>query len=197
MTQPGLLSTGGVFFSDGAAKSKPSNCRPQEGEIELFSGGDVSLASNRPDPHVNNNQPRNAHLTVCLDVSSQSVTALVARLFTKKQSDSQTLVQEIGEGSSNRVYGITVTSLDWQSLEGKKQYVLRVPYDRDFDGKKLELELLQENAKLEVIGPRLSRLSVPTPRVLNYDVTSNNVLNGPFTLRPAYVATILRIAGTN
>jgi aminoglycoside phosphotransferase (APT) family kinase protein len=42
---------------------------------------------------------------------------------------------------------------------------------------------MREIVTLEVIGPRLSRLSVPTPRVLNYDVTSNKSLEGPFTLQ--------------
>jgi hypothetical protein len=193
MTQPGLLPTGGVLLPGGATKSKPSNGRPQEGEIELLSRGGVAPASIRPNSHLSNNQPHGAHPMVCLDISSQPVSGLVASLFLKERSSARIFVQEIGEGASNCVYGITITPVgrdrrkdsgaDLKSFDDLKTYVIRVPYDRDFIGKELELELMREIVTLEVIGPRLSRLSVPTPRVLNYDVTSNKALEGPFTLQ--------------
>lgn len=119
------------------------------------------------------------------------VTHLASQLFPYVESSAQLEVAYLGTGSYNRVIGLTVKGYTPLRYSGNvlsnlrrlfsnskpKEYVVRIPYNYEDE---LAEELLYDIAILQVVAPRLS---VPIPTVVDYDTTSDNVLDSPYLLQ--------------
>jgi aminoglycoside phosphotransferase (APT) family kinase protein len=104
-------------------------------------------------------------------------------------------VEYIGHGSYNCVIGVTIKASEPRRDSGialgslmklfsnsvkLKEYVVRIPINYEKSKEDLADELLRDVAVLQVVAPRLS---VPIPIVVEYDMTSNNVLVDPYVIQ--------------
>jgi aminoglycoside phosphotransferase (APT) family kinase protein len=131
-----------------------------------------------------------------LDATNINIMNLISGLFPHVLSSSQLKVEKIGEGSYNRVYGVTILPAEarrdsatiltnrikgfFAASRKSREYVVRFPHDRELTGDALADQILREISTLQVIN---SRLHFPTPQVVDYSVNSANVLGKPFVLQ--------------
>lgn len=123
-----------------------------------------------------------------IDVMKMKLMVLVAESFPDVISSNDVIIENIGAGSYNRVFGLTIlhtfgSGTGCNFLPSKvrpEQYVIRVPHDRSYGGEDLVAQLYQEIAILDVIRPRLS---MPVPRILGYDLNFDNPLGVPYILQ--------------
>jgi aminoglycoside phosphotransferase (APT) family kinase protein len=98
----------------------------------------------------------------------------------------QVRIEKIGQGTYNKVYGVTVPPVGGavSKLSATDQfgteYVIRMPYDRKESGQELADTMTREVANLKLVN---AKLKVPTPKVVEYKVDSNNALGQPFMIQ--------------
>jgi hypothetical protein len=153
--------------------------RPNEGDVEMI------------DPRL-------------VATAEVKVTHLAVQLFPYVESSAQIDVEYIGQGSYNRVIGLTINASEPHRDSGialcslmklfsnsakSKEYVVRIPINYETNKEDLADELLRDIAVLQVVAPRLS---IPIPVVVEYDTTSNNVLDDPYVIQTRLRGSSLR-----
>ncbi|KAJ4372032.1 hypothetical protein N0V83_003805 [Neocucurbitaria cava] len=129
------------------------------------------------------------------------VVQLVAEIFPYVDTSSQLIIDEVGSGSFNRVIGVTILpkklcNLTFGSLfklsctPQPQEFVVRIPLDGRGEWSRLSSDMKADIAILQVVG---SRLNVPVPKVLKYELHENNALEKPYVLQSRLRGQSLRV----
>jgi len=127
----------------------------------------------------------------------QKISELAGKVFHKKQSD--IIIEQMKGGCNNRVFGVTISpklkkfTLKWLKsclcprprnvTTESETYVVRVPRVEvigDNAARSMREDMKQEAAILETVK---SRLSLPTPQVVHYDLTTDNIFERPYMIQ--------------
>ncbi|KAF2831610.1 hypothetical protein CC86DRAFT_283194, partial [Ophiobolus disseminans] len=115
---------------------------------------------------------------------------LLMQIFPHIKSSEEVQVEEIGEGSYNRVYGLTIpvrpppsnpgTIRVLRTGQNTEQFVLRIPINREEMGEDVAEEISREIATLRVVN---TRLQIETPRLIQYSTRAENILGKPYVIQ--------------
>ncbi|KAF1842749.1 uncharacterized protein K460DRAFT_290114 [Cucurbitaria berberidis CBS 394.84] len=133
------------------------------------------------------------------------INQLVVELFPSLEASAQLMIEEVGSGAFNRVIGVSIlpskkhrdSALSFAYSFYKllrtstpQDYVVRLPLDGRDQLSGLISDMTRDVAILQVVS---SRLTIPVPKVISYELNENNALQRPYVLQNRLRGQSLRI----